>query len=151
MRHIPARNLPLSPSLRKGGTLAYSTLRGGKPEESVVFKIVLTGIMAFFLGATLPAMVSADAGSEHGQESGTDIPPAMRPDYQPPAPGSYELPVLDRATNGEVLTTDGASRKLHDLFADRYVLLSFIYTTCPDPQGRPMATGVLYQTLRLLA
>jgi cytochrome oxidase Cu insertion factor (SCO1/SenC/PrrC family) len=66
-------------------------------------------------------------------------------DYDPPAPGSYRLPVIRPAADGKVLTADGAAVKLRDVLAGRVTILSFIYTRCADPRACPMATGALYQ------
>jgi cytochrome c peroxidase len=64
--------------------------------------------------------------------------------YVPPEPGTYALPVVKPATDGEVLDTDGASHRLFDYMHGKIVLLSFIYTRCSDARGCPLATRVLY-------
>jgi len=66
-------------------------------------------------------------------------------DYDPPAPGSYRLPVIKPAADGAVLTADGKRTRLREVLAGRVTLLSFIYTRCADPRACPMATGALYQ------
>lgn len=48
--------------------------------------------------------------------------------YAPPAPGSYALPAVGQAGDGQVLDTGGRPHSLHALFADRIVILSFIYS-----------------------
>lgn len=63
--------------------------------------------------------------------------------YVPPTPGTYALPVIKLATDGEVLDTDGAVRRLFDYMEGKIVLLSFIYTRCTDARGCPLATSVL--------
>ena len=65
--------------------------------------------------------------------------------YEPPAAGSYELPVILPATDGEVVTSDGTTVRLFDLMSDRAVLLSFIFTRCSDVNGCPLANAVLYK------
>jgi protein SCO1/2 len=65
-------------------------------------------------------------------------------DYDPPAPGSYELPAIKPAADGQVLDTDGRSGTLKELFAGKITVLSFIYTRCSDPRACPAATRVLY-------
>jgi cytochrome c peroxidase len=77
-------------------------------------------------------------------------PPVLAPgygalDYEPPPPGSYRLPPLGEAADGEVLDEQGRRRRLHGLFADRVVVLSFIYTSCSDVNGCPLSTAVLYR------
>jgi len=64
-------------------------------------------------------------------------------EYVPPAPGSYELPVIQEAADGVVLDADGSERRLFDYMGDKYVLLSFIYTQCSNPKGCPLATLTL--------
>ena len=61
-----------------------------------------------------------------------------------PPPGSYALPALGHAADGEVLTTTGETAQLYSLFGDGVVLLSFIYTRCSDAEGCPLATAVLH-------
>lgn len=63
--------------------------------------------------------------------------------YQPPPPGSYRLPPLGEAGDGEVLDEGGRTRRLHELFGGRVVVLSFIYSSCSDVNGCPLSTTVL--------
>lgn len=71
--------------------------------------------------------------------------------YDAPAPGTYDLPSLFPAADGEVLTDGGEPTRLHRLLGDRVVLLSFIYSTCSDAAGCPLATAVLHRVERRLA
>src|SRR5678816_4738298 len=70
-------------------------------------------------------------------------------DYEAPAAGTYELPILQAATDGTVLATNGAPVKLHELMRGRVVVLSFIYTRCTDPKACMRATGALNEVQRL--
>ena len=65
--------------------------------------------------------------------------------YEPPAPGSYQLPPIKKAVSGKLLRSDNSSVQLHKLMGDRIVLLSFIYTQCSDMNGCPLANAVLYK------
>ncbi|NOT12683.1 MAG: photosynthetic protein synthase I [Methylococcaceae bacterium] len=65
--------------------------------------------------------------------------------FEPSPPGSYELPVLGRAADGDVLDSDGSSFRLHQKMGDKMVLLSFIYSTCGDINGCPLATAVFHK------
>ncbi len=56
-----------------------------------------------------------------------------------PAPGSYRLPRLFTAPDGEVVASDGRTHRLHALLAGRLSVLSFMYTYCRDPEGCPLA------------
>jgi cytochrome oxidase Cu insertion factor (SCO1/SenC/PrrC family) len=66
-------------------------------------------------------------------------------DYEPPAPGSYTLPVVKPAGDGVVLDTNNKVTSLRDLTRGRVTVLSFIYTRCAAPKACPYATGVLSQ------
>jgi len=81
----------------------------------------------------------------HAQEQVQLAPGYGELGYELPAVGSYELPPLGRAADGEVVDSDGNPRRLHDLFADSYVLLAFIYSTCSDVNGCPLTSHVFYQ------
>ena len=70
--------------------------------------------------------------------------------FQPATPGSYTLPVIGPAANGEILTAENKPKHLHDLMGDKLVLLSFIYATCSDVNGCPLATQVLHKISRRL-
>ena len=64
-------------------------------------------------------------------------------EFEPPLPGSYALPPLGPAADGEVLDSRGRATTLSALLDGRIVVLSFIYTTCSDINGCPLATHVL--------
>jgi cytochrome oxidase Cu insertion factor (SCO1/SenC/PrrC family) len=66
-------------------------------------------------------------------------------DYNAPAPGSYQLPVIKPAADGEVLDASGAAQRLRGLTRGRVTVMSFIYTRCGDAKACPYATGVLKQ------
>ncbi len=65
--------------------------------------------------------------------------------YALPAVGSYALPPLGHAADGEVVDSDGKPRRLYELFGEGYVLLAFIYSTCSDVNGCPLTSHVFYQ------
>ena len=71
--------------------------------------------------------------------------------YPVPAAGSYLLPPVGRAADGEVLDSDGSPARLYELFGDRYVLLSFMYSSCGDVNGCPLTAYVYYQLKRAMA
>jgi cytochrome c peroxidase len=70
--------------------------------------------------------------------------------YKLPAPGSYDLPALGQAADGPVLDQSGAGLNLGQLYGDKLVLLSFIYSTCGDVNGCPLATAVFHKLRRRL-
>jgi cytochrome c peroxidase len=71
--------------------------------------------------------------------------------FAPPDPGTYRLPPIRPAADGDVLLDTGAHARLHEVFGDdRLVFLSFMYTVCPDLHGCPLASFVLQRMHREL-
>lgn len=83
------------------------------------------------------ATVSLTNAADHSRDNDYD--------YDPPAPGSYTLPVVKQASDGALLDSDGKSVNLHDLTHGRITVLSFIYTRCAAPNACPYAADVLDQ------
>jgi cytochrome oxidase Cu insertion factor (SCO1/SenC/PrrC family) len=79
----------------------------------------------------------------------TDLPRTADHDYDAPLPGSYKLPMVKRAADGEVLGSNGRPLSLSELTHGRVTVMSFIYTRCAAAKACPMATGVLMQLHRL--
>jgi protein SCO1/2 len=86
------------------------------------------------LAALLLAASAAAPRAEHR-------PVAVRPvmDYVPPAAGSYRLPVIQHAPDGEVVAADGRLHRLSQFTRGRVTLLSLIYTYCTEPTGCALA------------
>ena len=63
--------------------------------------------------------------------------------FTPPEPGSYDLPAMGSAADGTVIDSDGNPAKLHDFLGGKPTVLSFIFTTCDDINGCPLATYVM--------
>lgn len=102
---------------------------------------------------TLPATAASQQEPHH--ETSTQS-PVLAPGYSAlefaaPQPGTYELPPLGDAANGDLLDSSGAAVKLHEVYHDKTIVLSFIYTSCPDVNGCPLATFVLSQVQERLA
>ncbi|MEQ1530821.1 MAG: cytochrome c peroxidase [Methylococcales bacterium] len=70
--------------------------------------------------------------------------------FTAPEPGTYELPELGPAADGSVLNSEGQSMSVHSLLGDKIVVLSFIYATCSDVNGCPLATAVLHKISKRL-
>ena len=68
--------------------------------------------------------------------------------FSAPLPGTYSLPSLGKAANGAVVDTNNKNINLHSLMGDKIVLLSFIYSTCNDVNGCPLATAVFHKINR---
>lgn len=72
-------------------------------------------------------------------------------EYVPPAAGTYQLPPLGNAVDGDVIDSNGKSWRLQQLTGDKLVLMGFIYTHCPDINGCPLASFVMKQVQTRLA
>ena len=85
--------------------------------------------------ALAAALFAAPAWAHH-----VELLPAL--DFVPPAPGSYVLHRIMPAPEGTVLGLDGRSAPLSRYTRESITLLGFIYTTCSDPEGCPLAYRV---------
>lgn len=103
-----------------------------------------TRVLAFALTLYLSRLVVAAAGDNV-------FPPDSDYDYDPPAPGTYSLPVIKVAPDGAIIDSDSKSLNLRDLTHGRITVLSFIYTRCAAPKACPFATSVLNQLHSLSA
>jgi cytochrome oxidase Cu insertion factor (SCO1/SenC/PrrC family) len=71
-----------------------------------------------------------------------EAPPVPPLDFEPPAPGTYTLHRIMAAPDGEVIGVDGRPQPLSRFTHDGITLLGFIYTSCADPEGCPLAYRV---------
>jgi cytochrome c peroxidase len=106
------------------------------------------------VGILLLSLTTAAAAQQHHEAPGP--PTVLAPGYSTlefPAPiaGSYSLPTLGKAADGTLLDSAGEPVALHSLYDGKTVVLSFVYTTCPDVNGCPLATFVLARVLERLA
>lgn len=97
------------------------------------------------------------SGEKHDADSksNTNTEIALAPgygalNYEAPIPGSYELPVLGEAKDGLALASTGEKTSLAALMQDKITVLSFIYRSCNDVNGCPLATYVLQQVRQQL-
>ena len=65
--------------------------------------------------------------------------------FVPPAPGSYRLYNIMTVPDGAVLETDGSTHALSEFTKGKVTLFSFIYTSCTDAKGCPLAYETLHQ------
>ncbi len=87
-------------------------------------------------GAALP--------TPHGHQPSVILAPGYTPlEFTPPEAGTYLLPKMGSAADGHVLDSDGKARRLHDFMGGKPTLLSFIFTSCSDVNGCPLATHVM--------
>jgi cytochrome oxidase Cu insertion factor (SCO1/SenC/PrrC family) len=115
--------------------------------------LVAFAVVAPAWGQTAPAK---NPHAVHRAAPAPEAPQVLGPgygslDFEAPAPGTYRLPSLGGAADGAVVTADGRRTTLHELMDGHFVVLSFIYTRCPDPNGCPLATHVLRRLERRVA
>ena len=108
---------------------------------------------AAILLAGLPLLAAAQQQPHHRV---TDKPQVLAPGYSAlefpaPAANSYALPSLGKAADGALLDSSGAPATLYSLYDDKTTVLSFVYTSCPDVNGCPLATFVLSRVQSRLA
>ena len=85
--------------------------------------------------ALLAALFAAPALAHH-----VELLPAL--EFEPPAPGSYALHRIMPAPEGRVVGLSGKVEPLSRYTRGGITLLGFIYTTCTDPDGCPLAYRV---------
>jgi cytochrome c peroxidase len=72
-------------------------------------------------------------------------------EYEPPPPGSYALPVIARVGDHALLDSDGRPTTLATLKGDRLAVVAFVYTTCAEAAGCPLAEAIMQRLDRKLA
>ena len=108
---------------------------------------------AALLLLALPTLAASQQQPHHDR---TEQPQVLAPGYSAlefpvPAAGSYSLPSLGKAADGDLVDSSGTPATLHALYDNKTVVLSFIYTACPDVNGCPLATFVLSLVQRRLS
>ncbi len=68
--------------------------------------------------------------------------------FEPPPPGSYELPPIDRVSEHALVGSDGAPAPLLGLGPGECALVSFVYLSCAE--ACPLSTATLHHLDRVL-
>lgn len=102
--------------------------------------------VALFAAASVPADDRAPSDPGYTYTAAPFV-----PDYEPPAPGSYELAVIDTLSDHPVLDSTGRARRLLEVKGDRLAVLALVYTSCAEASGCPLASAVLQRLDRALA
>ena len=122
-----------------------------KMKPALIRFLVMSSLILFGMGSLIVSLHGGhpqQGSNSHANRTERKIVPGERTgeyDYDPPVPGSYDLPVLQDAQNGIVVAPDGKPVNLHELLDGRVAVLSFIYTRCTDPKACLRASGVLGQ------
>src|SRR5206468_1220865 len=150
--------LPVDISINKDGTgLWVNTFMDGKtryfdlsnPEQPKQTYERVTGkqvnmISQSWDGTRVYIASSLLANWDKGGAHEPDVPGAVTMDFVPPPAGSYALPAIMRAPDGTVLDPDGRRLPLSRFTAGKITLLGFIYTSCADARGCPLAYQVFH-------
>jgi cytochrome c peroxidase len=83
--------------------------------------------------------------------SDTYVPGVFEPEYTPPAPGTYELPVIRKIRDHPLIDADGEPTTLFAATGGRLAVVAFIYTSCVEAIGCPVSHAVLHGLDRALA
>lgn len=68
---------------------------------------------------------------------------SFAPEFTPPPPGSYALPVIDDVSDHPLLESDGRATSLRAVTRGRAAVVAFMYTTCAEAAGCPLSMAVL--------
>ena len=86
------------------------------------------------------------AGRADKIDDGIPLAPGYGPlGFEVPEAGTYDLPPLGDAADGQLLASDGSRTTLHEVFGGKVAILSLMYASCSDVNGCPLATAVLHQ------
>ena len=72
-------------------------------------------------------------------------------EYVPPAPGSYNLPVIDEVSDHPLIESGGRPTTLFALKQNRLAVVAFVYFSCNETEGCPLGMRVLRELDRELA
>jgi len=99
-------------------------------------------VAAAFLVLAWTVTAQAHDGSAVGE------PPEL---FDLPEAGTYELPVIDRVGQHELLSPEGEPAPLLDLAPGDCALVAFVYLSCTDANGCPLSLATLQRTDRAVA
>ncbi len=113
----------------------------------IVAPVAAAVIAVAAAGAATPTAPHVDAADT----SYTYTIGAFTPEYDLPPPGSYDLPAIERIEDHTLLDSAGRPVQLAALKRDRLAVVAFIYTTCSETTGCPLADAILQRIDRKLA
>src|SRR5262249_14051412 len=131
---------PAHHALRPGPVLPEPNLRGrGAAARAAMTRAPLVAAGLLAVAALRAATVAAEVAHperrrrvDPGELTYTYEPGAFTPDYEPPAPGTYALPVIDTIEDHPLLDVDGRATTLFTVKGDRLAIVAFVYTTCVE-------------------
>jgi cytochrome oxidase Cu insertion factor (SCO1/SenC/PrrC family) len=110
------------------------------------------GTSSLGVALALALALAPGASRAHGTEHSSETPaldaeaPGAEPAgppllYDPPPPGSYELPPIARVHDHVLVDSEGLPAHFPDLAEGQVAVVSFVYTSCP--QACPLALATL--------
>ena len=106
----------------------------------------VAALFALGLACVAPHPLAAHPVGEH-----TAPPPEAERLWEPPAPGTYELPPIQAVSDARLLDPRGERAALLGLEPGEACVVGFIYRSCSDAGGCPLALATLQRLDRLLA
>ena len=118
--------------------------------NSLLFRSLFLAYFIIFINFFESFPLFAHKNHKNKIKNKTEKPQILYPtleklDFLTPVVGSYHLPIIHKAGNGSLIDKNHKALNLADILVNKITLLSFIYTTCSDQQGCPLATSVLQQ------
>jgi cytochrome oxidase Cu insertion factor (SCO1/SenC/PrrC family) len=102
----------------------------------------LAGRAALLAALAVLPLAGRAAPSDHAAHH-APAPSAEPERFEAPAPGTYELPPIDRVGQHQLLGTSGAPEPLLALKPGELALISFVYLNCGE--ACPLATAMLHR------
>ena len=99
--------------------------------------------LAFALLLSLGAAPGTVVGHEVLNVEDEFVKGVFSPSFTPPAAGSYELPAIKRISGFVLRDAAGPRVNTQAITAGKVAVISFVYTTCPERLGCPLASLAL--------
>src|SRR5439155_20295735 len=140
---------PPRPPRRRPRSAAHDALRSGAAlQEPDLRRAVIRAPLAALVALAGPVVAADVAAPDHLR----GIDPAalgytyavgtFAPEYAPPAPGSYTLPVIQTVRDHPLVDAAGPTT-LFALKRGQVSVVAFVYSTCVDVAGCPLGNAVL--------
>ena len=135
--------------IRQGKPFALSLSKGAAPR----YGSALVALLCLFAPGARAVETSQPAHPPVGAND-TGYTYTVGPfttEYEPPPAGSYTLPVIERVADHALLDSGGGATGLAGLKSGRLAVVAFVYTTCAEAAGCPLAGAIMQRLDRKLA
>jgi len=103
------------------------------------------------LAVAIGVLASAPARAHEGRGKAKAPETAGAALYEPPQPGTYDLPAIRRVSEHALVGADGKQAPILGLTSGRAAVVSFIYRNCADAGGCPLSLAVMQRLDATLA